>query len=611
MKELAKILAKMWRWVRTILTVVFVTTTVLVCFSIKWMFDTWVNLSVDELIFQLTAPLEGTNQDLISEYINVCVSPAILIMMVIIILFVVWRKEKKYYIAMGAEIIISSVVLLIALNSLWIKLDIGDYIKAKGTASDFIEINYVNPAETKLTFPEQKRNLIYIFLESMEITYTDKENGGAFEQNVIPELTQIAQENEDFSGNTKELNGAYSMYGSTWTTGGMFAQSSGLPLNVSFDASNIDTQEKFFPGIKTLGDILNQEGYSQTLMIGSEARFGGRELYFTEHGEYDIVDYKYAIKSGKIPQGYKVFWGYEDQKLFDFAKEKLFELNEQGAPFNLTLLTVDTHFEDGYLCEACAEDFGEDQYSNVMACSSRQVDEFVDWVKQQSFYENTTIVLMGDHLTMDSDYCINVDGEYSRKVYTAYINPAQEISSDRSREYTTFDSFPTTLSALGVEIEGERLGLGTNLFSDKRTLIEQYGYKQLNEELKKKSEFIDKLANFEDENEVILIRNGEKPGADIWVDAYQPETGTIPVYVTNLSPYIKDKIETLVIAVWNDETQRDLQWIGLEAVGENEYLAYIDTAEFSGELDKYYIDVHAIEFTGQRYIIGSAEGILQ
>ena len=611
MKELAKILAKMWRWVRTILTVVFVTTTVLVCFSIKWMFDTWVNLSVDELIFQLTAPLEGTNQDLISEYINVCVSPAILIMMVIIILFVVWRKEKKYYIAMGAEIIISSVVLLIALNSLWIKLDIGDYIKAKGTASDFIEINYVNPAETKLTFPEQKRNLIYIFLESMEITYTDKENGGAFEQNVIPELTQIAQENEDFSGNTKELNGAYSMYGSTWTTGGMFAQSSGLPLNVSFDASNIDTQEKFFPGIKTLGDILNQEGYSQTLMIGSEARFGGRELYFTEHGEYDIVDYKYAIKSGKIPQGYKVFWGYEDQKLFDFAKEKLFELNEQGAPFNLTLLTVDTHFEDGYLCEACAEDFGEDQYSNVMACSSRQVDEFVDWVKQQSFYENTTIVLMGDHLTMDSDYCINVDGEYSRKVYTAYINPAQEISSDRSREYTTFDSFPTTLSALGVEIEGERLGLGTNLFSDKRTLIEQYGYKQLNEELKKKSEFIDKLANFEDENKVILIRNGEKPGADIWVDAYQPETGTIPVYVTNLSPYIKDKIETLVIAVWNDETQRDLQWIGLEAVGENEYLAYIDTAEFSGELDKYYIDVHAIEFTGQRYIIGSAEGILQ
>lgn len=611
MKELAKILAKMWRWVRTILTVVFVTTTVLVCFSIKWMFDTWVNLSVDELIFQLTAPLEGTNQDLISEYINVCVSPAILIMMVIIILFVVWRKEKKYYIAMGAEIIISSVVLLIALNSLWIKLDIGDYIKAKGTASDFIEINYVNPAETKLTFPEQKRNLIYIFLESMEITYTDKENGGAFEQNVIPELTQIAQENEDFSGNTKELNGAYSMYGSTWTTGGMFAQSSGLPLNVSFDASNIDTQEKFFPGIKTLGDILNQEGYSQTLMIGSEARFGGRELYFTEHGEYDIVDYKYAIKSGKIPQGYKVFWGYEDQKLFDFAKEKLFELNEQGAPFNLTLLTVDTHFEDGYLCEACAEDFGEDQYSNVMACSSRQVDEFVDWVKQQSFYENTTIVLMGDHLTMDSDYCINVDGEYSRKVYTAYINPAQEISSDRSREYTTFDSFPTTLSALGVEIEGERLGLGTNLFSDKRTLIEQYGYKQLNEELKKKSEFIDKLANFEDENEVILIRNGEKPGADIWVDAYQPETGTIPVYVTNLSPYIKDKIETLVIAVWNDETQRDLKWIGLEAVGENEYLAYIDTAEFSGELDKYYIDVYAIEFTGQRYIIGSAEGILQ
>lgn len=32
------------------------------------------------------------------------------------------------------------------------------------------------------------------------MTYADKENGGAFKQNVIPELTQLAQENEDFSG---------------------------------------------------------------------------------------------------------------------------------------------------------------------------------------------------------------------------------------------------------------------------------------------------------------------------------------------------------------------------------------------------------------------------
>ena len=65
--------------------------------------------------------------------------------------------------------------------------------------SDFVENEYVNPETVKLTFPEKKRNLIYIFLESMEMTYADKENGGGFEENCIPELTKLSEENENFS----------------------------------------------------------------------------------------------------------------------------------------------------------------------------------------------------------------------------------------------------------------------------------------------------------------------------------------------------------------------------------------------------------------------------
>ena len=119
------------------------------------------------------------------------------------------------------------------------------------------------------------------------------------------------------------------------------------------------------PGLTTLGDILEENGYSQTLMIGSNARFGGRELYFADHGNYDIEDYNYAIEQGWIPSDYSVWWGYEDQKLFQFAENKLQELSTQDQPFNLTLLTVDTHFEDGYVCDLCQDEFGE-QYADVM-----------------------------------------------------------------------------------------------------------------------------------------------------------------------------------------------------------------------------------------------------
>ena len=170
----------------------------------------------------------------------------------------------------------------------------------------------------------------------------------------------------------------------------------------------MDTQDSFFSGIATLGDILDEEGYSQTLLIGSEAKFGGRELYFTEHGRFDIEDYVYALEEEMLPEDYRVWWGYEDQKLFRFAKDKLKELADQEEPFNLTILTADTHFEDGYLCERCPERY-KDNYSNVMACSSSQVNEFIEWVKKQDFYEDTAIVLVGDHPTMDSDFCKDVD----------------------------------------------------------------------------------------------------------------------------------------------------------------------------------------------------------
>lgn len=74
------------------------------------------------------------------------------------------------------------------------------------------------------------------------------------------------------------------------------------------------------PGITALGDILEQNGYSRTLMIGSDATFGGRALYFTDHGNYDLEDYNYAIEQGWIPSDYRVWWGYEDERLFQNAK---------------------------------------------------------------------------------------------------------------------------------------------------------------------------------------------------------------------------------------------------------------------------------------------------
>ncbi|WP_337663110.1 sulfatase-like hydrolase/transferase [[Ruminococcus] lactaris] len=603
-----EILLKILYWVGEILTVFIAGLSVLLALSVRWMFATWTNLSMDELVYHLTAPLDGTNTDMIWDYVRVCAVPTILVIFFLILILIAWRKKEKVHLFRGIINLVALVGIIVMLGYTWTELGVGDYLKDQNTESKFIEDEYVDPTDVEVVFPEQKRNLIYIFLESMETTYSDVDDGGAFDENVIPELTEIAQTNEDFSGADPKLNGGYSLAGTTWTMGAMFAQTSGLPLNISISANDMDTQDSFFPGVTTLGDILSDAGYTQTLLIGSEAQFGGRKLYFQEHGNYEMEDYSYAIENGLIPSDYKVWWGYEDQKLFEFAKEKLLQLSQGDEPFNLTMLTVDTHFEDGYVCEQCPTEY-DTQYSNVMACSSRQVGEFLKWIQQQDFYENTTIVISGDHPTMDSDYCAEIDqeGNYDRRVFTAYINAAAYAQDQQERTYSTFDNFPTTLAALGVQIDGDRLGLGTNLFSGTKTLLEEFGNSKVNAELKKKSEFIEKLSVIDKTNDALLIREGKMNGADADIDMTHVAEGYIPVAVTNVSDSIVNNLQGLVLTVWTEDGQADVTWYELNPDEEGNYAGVIDLSRFNYKPGTYYVNVRAVEQSKREYDINCME----
>ena len=178
--------------------------------------------------------------------------------------------------------------------------------------------------------------------------------------------------------------------------------------------------------------------------------------------------------------------------MYQFAKEKLIELSKEEQAFNFSLLTVDTHTPEGYICELC-EDYYEDKYANVWRCASKQLDGFINWIKEQEFYENTTVVILGDHSSMskklvDVSYEKHI-GSVDRKVYNAFINSVVEPVNEKNRMFTTLDMFPTILASMGVEIEGNKLALGTNLFSEEATLAEEYGYDFLFEELNKKSVF--------------------------------------------------------------------------------------------------------------------------
>ena len=173
--------------------------------------------------------------------------------------------------------------------------------------------------------------------------------------------------------------------------------------------------------------------------------------------------------------------------MYEIAKKRLDKISKNGEPFNLHLISIDTHFIDGYVGDYSETKY-KAQYENAYATTSRLTYEFIEWLKEQPYYENTTIVIMGDHLSMQDNFFKKRDAK-DRYVYNVIINPYKKTDNNSNRIVTALDSYPTIICALGGTIKGDKLGLGVNLFSSEKTLAEKYGLKYVEEELKKKSEF--------------------------------------------------------------------------------------------------------------------------
>jgi len=438
------------------------------------------DVSLFEFVYYAKMPLKGGNPGPFIKELprTIIVAAGSLFISLILYLYLAHRglsaRRVFFYTLLPALLIFILSIILLCHH-----LKVISFIKLHLSYSQLYEKEYADPRKCPILFPKEKRNLIYIFLESMETCYSSLSGS---KTDYIPELSKLAKEGITFSA-PGSLHGAYAVPGATFTTGAMVAHMAGISIDLAIKEGG-----SFIPGMCTIGDILHEQGYEQEFLLGSDVYFGARQALMQEHGDYRIFDYNSAKKDGHIPPDYYIWWGFEDEKLFSFAKEELSTLHAKGKPFNFTMLTVDTHFLNGCKCRLCRDQYKE-QYGNVLACSSRQVNSFIKWVKKQDFYKDTTIVICGDHPTMDSGFIRRSGLKGSeRRAFVTFLNVPEDLKG-RPRDYTTLDLFPTTLAALGVKIPGNRLGLGVNLFSNEKTLLERLGQKKTDEEFTKRSRF--------------------------------------------------------------------------------------------------------------------------
>lgn len=452
--------------------------------GIYWALNTFPLRDANVVMLTLQEPFDDFAYSMIKQYLATTIPQALIITAVLtIFLYALFSNTKKRLIFIGAYFA-ATIALFIS------DIPVSEYIhilknepEKSASYSKFFVENYVNPDSVKITAPEQKRNLILIYLESMETTFSDKAHGGNQDTNLIPEITQLAQQNINFGKNKNHIGGGVDSYGSGATFAAMLSRSLGIPFVVNYDKTPI------LHHYKSLYKILNENGYRQIFFQGNPGCFKEFRNLVTDHkmdeiyGPDDLIErMNLGIEDYMVKQGGK---NVQDKESFKFAKQILDTLSE---PFSLTFFTIDTHSPHGLYDPDCIKANDENNKDDLLKasarCVSRELNKFLDSLKSKPFYQNTSIVIFGDHLFMGTRL---VKDFPNRKWIDIFINSSKKPTSEENRAFSDIDMFPTILSSMNFDIERNRLGFGTDLFSDKKTLVESIGLNNLNVKLGKMS----------------------------------------------------------------------------------------------------------------------------
>ena len=298
----------------------------------------------DQIIYYALNGAVYTSPDVVNNVLSTCLTPAILLLMALTILSIrnikgkivllIKTKHKKILLqifpikltAYHRKIFLTAIFIIAMIITVkGFKIDL--FLKYRMQESKIYDDYYVDGRKISIKFPTQKRNLVIIIAESMETTVLTKENGGCWDYSIVPELEQLAKRNINFS-NSNLLGGARSTYGTTFSAAGILAITSGIPLigaNV-VEGNMYLGKGNYLPGVYALGDVLKDNGYNLEVIMGSEGTFGARTQYFTSHGNYKIFDLDYAVNNNKMTMAEKVWWGFEDERLFKWSKEEVLKL---------------------------------------------------------------------------------------------------------------------------------------------------------------------------------------------------------------------------------------------------------------------------------------------
>ena len=295
-------------------------------------------------------------------------------------------------------------------------------------------------------------------------------SGYLFETDRFPTLKMMAENGFKFTNYYQPL-----WYGST--LGGEYANLLGSPTRnggyLSMYQASFNKAGMYF----SLANNLNKQGYHSYGFHNNEYDYYDRNI------SHPILGYEWiANGSGLDPQMSEygnVLWPQSDQVMI----EDTFDKYTGKQPFNLYYLTVSGHVNYNFGGNAMAarhkaevDNLNYDETTKAyIACQTElelAVEEIITRLKKKGLYENTVIVLAGDHVPYND---MNVlDSLAGRKLDTKFecykssliiFSGAMENPVRVDKVCSSIDILPTMLNLMGIEYDS-RLIIGQDILSD-------------------------------------------------------------------------------------------------------------------------------------------------
>tara|TARA_B100000315_G_scaffold257438_1_gene306370 strand:+ start:939 stop:2417 length:1479 start_codon:yes stop_codon:yes gene_type:complete len=446
------------------------------------------------LSFGVTGLLDSDDY-IIIKFIQICILLPLAITFILYLLTKLTYFFNKIYlvnkilsITKKANIYLSFLFLIISVLFFLKSISFDDFI-SRDNKGDFIRNNYVKPNLKDFLDAETTKDLILIYVESMEDVFLNKE--------FISE-SSIKKFQFDELGAKKFKKFKPTKY-TNWTTGSIVATQCGIPQKPVgiFDTQNMKlnrnkpnkfgiAMKNFLPNALCMGNLLKAFNYKNVFINAVDLNFAATGLFFKEHGYDEIYGKKYFKKSNYDYDSYTWGGGPNDSVLFNFAKSKIVNFKQNRERFNVTILTTDTH-EPGFVNNKCTSSMNTNynRLSKALVCTSESLFNFVKFV-ENNFSEDTAIVIFGDHLYPKLlDLNLNNTGQ-ERTIYNRIISKNFSIYRDLINHY---DLFPTILNLLNFSFKNNRLGLGFSAV--KSTDINNYHnyFKDLQKNIQNKSDY--------------------------------------------------------------------------------------------------------------------------